>query len=74
MALILTWIVGGKSGRLGEVTGPWISAGGLVEEVHGVGGVCDDGVWLETDAAGLNGAAIDPSAAGVVQVGLKLGV
>lgn len=71
---VLTWVVRGKCGGLWEVTGPWIPAGVLEEEVHGVGGVWGYGVGLETRAARLNRTAIEPSSTGVVQIGLKLGV
>lgn len=67
----LTWVFGGEGSGLAEVAVPGVAAGGLVEEVHGVGSVGGNGVGREAGAPGFNGSAVDTLSTGVVQVGLQ---
>lgn len=72
VTFIITWIVGGESCSTREITVPRVPAGVLVDEIHGVGGVGGDGVWLETGSARLDRAAIDVCLrTSVVYVGLQ---
>lgn len=64
----ITWISGGYGGSAGEVTLEGLTALGLVEGVHDVGGVRTDGVGVEARAAGLDWPAIHALAADIVYV------
>ncbi|BAS85672.1 Os03g0669450, partial [Oryza sativa Japonica Group] len=68
-----TGVVRGERGGGAEVAVPGVAAGGLVELVHGVGGVGAHRVGLEARATGLDGAAVHAHLrARVVQVGLQV--
>lgn len=54
----LTGVGGGEGGGLPEVAVPRVAADGLVELVHGLGGMGTHYVGLEARAPGLDGAAV----------------
>jgi hypothetical protein len=70
-----TGVVGWECSRLWEITVPWIPAGSLVEEIHGISSMRCYRVRFKASPAWLDWTTVDSGlSTSIIQVRLQLGI